>query len=158
MSRPIMIPAVELPRPLDVLGEKMTVLATADQTDSYEVFHQTGVLGSGPPPHFHPWDEAFVVIKGELSIGVGDEEVTGGPGTFVHVPRGTVHWFTFLDEDGEMISVTSGAGAAAVFAEVDRQFAAGENPAEKMVENGDRFGVTVVLPDAPPGARNESIA
>ncbi len=44
-------------------------------------------------------------------------------GTFVHVPAGTTHWFRFGAGGGEMVSLTSGAGAAKMFADVDREIA-----------------------------------
>ena len=51
-------------RPLNVVGEHVTVLASGAQPGSYEVFHQRGAEGSGPPPHSQPWDEAFYVTRG----------------------------------------------------------------------------------------------
>src|ERR1700685_637243 len=63
------------PAPLNVVGEKITVLASGAQTGSYEIFRQAGPEGSGPPPHCHPWDESFFVVKGEIAA---------EPGTLVH--------------------------------------------------------------------------
>ena len=46
----------------------------------------------GPPLHVHPpTDEAFYVADGELTFVLGDQEVVAPAGTFVFVPRGTVH-------------------------------------------------------------------
>ena len=44
---------------LDIVGEHVTVLASGEATDGYEIFLQRGPEGSGPPPHSHPWDESF---------------------------------------------------------------------------------------------------
>jgi hypothetical protein len=42
------------------------------------------------------------------------------PGTLVHLPAGTEHWFRFESDEGQMLSVTGlGSGAAAFFARVD---------------------------------------
>ena len=41
----------------------------------------------------HPWDEAFYVIAGEVTFGVGDIESVAIAGTLVQVPAGTTHWF-----------------------------------------------------------------
>ena len=49
---------------LDIVGEHVTVLASGEATGSYEIFLQRGSEGSGPPPHSHPWDESFFVVKG----------------------------------------------------------------------------------------------
>jgi len=49
---------------LDIVGEHVTVLASGEATGGYEIFLQRGSEGSGPPPHSHPWDESFFVVKG----------------------------------------------------------------------------------------------
>jgi quercetin dioxygenase-like cupin family protein len=69
------------PAPLNVVGEHITVLASGAQTGSYEIFRQAGPEGGGPPPHFHPWDESFYVVKGEIAFGVGDKVMIAEPGT-----------------------------------------------------------------------------
>ena len=133
-------------RALNVVGEKVTVLASGDQTGSYEVFHQVGAGGSGPPPHNHPWDEAFYVIRGEITFGVGDREAVALPGTFVHVPAGTTHWFRFGTDGAEMVSLTSCAGAAKMFAEFDREIAPDKPDLAKLVEIAGRHGAKIGAP------------
>ena len=54
--------------PLNVVGEQLTVLASGAQTGGYEIFRQVGPEGSGPPPHTHPWDESFYVVRGEIKL------------------------------------------------------------------------------------------
>jgi quercetin dioxygenase-like cupin family protein len=50
--------------------------------------------GGGPPPHIHRnEDETFYIVEGQIDFLLGDQSVTGGPGDFVNVPRGTVHRF-----------------------------------------------------------------
>ena len=71
MAEPLVVTRDTAPEPLNLVGEKLTVLASGEQTGSYEVFHQAGPEGSGPPPHNHPWDEAFYVIRGEIAFGIG---------------------------------------------------------------------------------------
>ena len=47
---------------------------------------------SGPPLHVHPTHaEAFYVLAGDLSLQVGDEVVTGGPGTWACAPKNVPH-------------------------------------------------------------------
>jgi quercetin dioxygenase-like cupin family protein len=106
-------------RSLCVVGEHITVLASAAQTGSYEIFSQAGPEGSGPPPHSHPWDEAFYVLRGEVAFGIGDRESLAVAGTLVQVPGGTTHWFGYGRGGGEMLTVTSGEGASAFFTDVD---------------------------------------
>jgi hypothetical protein len=46
----------------------------------------------GPLPHIHHHhDEAFYILEGELTVGVGSQTITAPAGSFVFVPRGTVH-------------------------------------------------------------------
>ncbi|HZZ34649.1 MAG TPA: hypothetical protein VFE03_02910, partial [Caulobacteraceae bacterium] len=66
MPEPIIVMPGQAPRPLNVVGEQITVLASGQQTGGYEIFLQVGTEGSGPPPHSHGWDEAFYVTKGEI--------------------------------------------------------------------------------------------
>ena len=106
MPDPIIIDKSE-PRALNVVGERITVLASGAQSGSFEIFVQSGPEGSGPPPHSHPWDEAFYVTRGEIAFGVGERTALARPGTLVHIPAGTTHWFRFAAGGGEMVSVTS---------------------------------------------------
>ena len=47
---------------------------------------------SGPPLHLHPTHaEAFYVLAGQLSLQVGEEVVTGGPGTWACAPKDVPH-------------------------------------------------------------------
>jgi quercetin dioxygenase-like cupin family protein len=47
---------------------------------------------SGPPLHLHPMHaEAFYVLAGELSVQIGEEVVTGGPGTWACAPKDVPH-------------------------------------------------------------------
>jgi quercetin dioxygenase-like cupin family protein len=60
------------PRPLNVVGEQVTILASKGATHGYEIFLQEGREGSGPPPHSHQWDESFYVIRGEIEFGIDE--------------------------------------------------------------------------------------
>jgi quercetin dioxygenase-like cupin family protein len=136
------------PRPLKIVGENVTVLASGAQTGGYEIFWQVGAEGSGPPPHNHPWDESFYVVKGEIAFGIEEKEMVARPGTLVHLPAGTMHWFRFGEGGGEMISMTSREAASRMFTDLDREISP-ENPdLRKLAEIGARYGCNV-----PPPAR-----
>jgi mannose-6-phosphate isomerase-like protein (cupin superfamily) len=50
---------------------------------------------AGPPPHQHEkLHDMFYVLEGTLTLRLGDETVTAGPGTFACVPPGVVHTFS----------------------------------------------------------------
>jgi quercetin dioxygenase-like cupin family protein len=129
--------------PFDIVGEQITLLASGAQTGSYEIFHQAGPEGSGPPPHSHPWDEAFYVMSGAIAFGVKDRDTVGTAGTLVHVPAGTTHWFRFGKGGGAMLSVTSREAASHFFAECHDSLDAKAPDLGKLVAIGAKHQVTL---------------
>jgi quercetin dioxygenase-like cupin family protein len=111
----------DYPRPFEVVGQRVTVLASGKATGGYEIFLQDGREGSGPPPHHHPWDESFYVIQGEIVFGIDDHQSVARAGTLVHLPAGTVHWFRIGKGGGQMISITGREAASAMFEQIDRE-------------------------------------
>ncbi|MGO4326152.1 cupin domain-containing protein [Cupriavidus sp. 2TAF22] len=142
--RPFAVTPDTYARPLDVVGEKITVLASNTATQGYEVFLQQGDEGAGPPPHSHAWDESFYILKGKIEIRYGDNTITATPGTFVHVPAGTIHSFRFGPGGAEMISMTSHTGnAAQLFAAIDKDIPAGAPDIPALIAIAGKCGVTV---------------
>lgn len=141
-AEPLVV-AKDRTRALNIVGEKLTIMASGEQTGSYEIFHQEGPEGSGPPAHSHPWDEAFYVIKGEMAFGVGAKTMTAAAGTLVHVPAGTAHWFRFGKGGGEMLSMTSRLGASKMFTDIDREVAPVNPDIAKLADVGKRHGLKV---------------
>ncbi len=146
MAEPIVVKLTDGVRPLNIVGEQITVLAGGDRTGSYEVFHQMGPEGSGPPPHSHPWDEAFYIVAGEIAFGIGEQELVAHAGTFVHLPAGTSHWLRFGKGGGEMISLTSREGASHMFEDFDREVSPTAPDIGKLIELGRPYGLTVDVP------------
>lgn len=131
-------------RALNVVGEKITVLASSAATQGYEVFLQQGQEGSGPPPHCHDWDESFYITKGVVEIGYGDQALTASAGAFVHVPAGTIHYFRFGAGGGEMISVTShGGNASRLFTRIDEAIPPGPPDLPTLLGVAQECGVTI---------------
>lgn len=127
---------------LNIVGEQITVLASNKATDGYEIFLQEGPAGSGPPPHQHDWDESFFVLEGEIEFGFGSEQMTAAPGTLVHLPAGTTHWFRFGADGGRMLSMTGeGSNAAQFFTDVDEAIPDGSLDLEKLVRVADRHSL-----------------
>ena len=134
-------------RPLNVVGEHITVLASGAATGGYEIFLQAGPEGSGPVPHAHPWDESFYVISGEVDFNIGNNATVAAlPGTLVHLPAGTSHWFRWRAGGGAMISITSRLGASSMFSEIDREIAPDKPNVEKLIEIAVRHGLTATAP------------
>jgi quercetin dioxygenase-like cupin family protein len=146
MPEPFLVSPEQAPRPFRIVGEEITVLASGAQTSSYEIFRQAGPEGSGPPPHSHPWDESFYVLAGDIAFGIGSNEAIAEPGTLVHLPAGTIHWFRFGPGGGVMISLTSREGASRMFADFDREICPDSPDLAKLIELGQPYGLTVAVP------------
>jgi quercetin dioxygenase-like cupin family protein len=146
MATAFVVTPATAPDPLNVVGEKITVLASGAQTGSYEVFRQAGPEGSGPPPHSHPWDESFYVVKGDIAFGVGSEDMIAVPGTLVHLPAGTTHWFRFGKGGGEMISITSREAASHFFTDVHRAISPEKPDIPRLAEVASQHQLTVAVP------------
>ena len=130
-------------RALNIVGEQCTVLASGARTGGYEIFLQRGPEGSGPPPHNHPWDESFYVVKGEIEFGIDKDHMVATAGTLVHLPAGTTHWFRFGKGGGEMVSMTSREGASHMFTDFDREISPTHPDLGKLIEVGGRYGLKV---------------
>jgi len=63
-AKPFVVAPSDYAPTLDIVGEHVTVLASGEQTESYEVFLQRGPEASGPPPHSHPWDVDVLLRPG----------------------------------------------------------------------------------------------
>jgi quercetin dioxygenase-like cupin family protein len=124
MPSPLIVTADDAPAPLQLVDEQLTILASGAQTGGYEIFHQAGPEGAGPPPHSHPWDESFYILDGEVHFGADErQDVVAKPGTLVHLPAGTVHWFRFGPGGGTMLSMTSREAASHFFTEAASKIA-----------------------------------
>jgi len=142
-ARPFVVTPQDYAPPLNIVGEHVTVLASGEATEGYEIFLQQGPEGSGPPPHSHPWDESFFVTKGQIDFGIGAECTTASPGTLVHLPASSVHWFRFGKGGGEMLSMTSRLRASKMFADLAREVAPVNPDVGKLAEVGARHGLKV---------------
>jgi mannose-6-phosphate isomerase-like protein (cupin superfamily) len=73
--------------------DTITLKATSEETGgSIGFLEATSSPGTGPPRHVHhSCDELFYVLEGEFLFLVGERQVSGSAGTFVFIPRETVH-------------------------------------------------------------------
>ena len=78
------------------MGIEITYKAVSTETGGgYFLFDYKAPSGfAGPPAQIHNnSEEAFYVLEGELTLHLGDQKIKGVPGSFIQVPRGTVHTF-----------------------------------------------------------------
>jgi quercetin dioxygenase-like cupin family protein len=95
-SHPLIVLGPSEGRSVAAGGVEIRVKAEGAQTDGayfcMEYHAPPGWLG--PPRHYHErTDEMFYVLDGEITVFADEEEHRAVQGSFVHVPRGTVHTF-----------------------------------------------------------------
>ena len=93
------------------VGILWVVLATGEQTGGeYSLLWELCPKDSGPPPHYHDQDEQFFVVDGEVTYRAGGEILKAEAGSFVLIPRGTVHSFRVDSETAVLLNSYTPAG------------------------------------------------
>lgn len=132
-------------RTLQVLDDTIRVDAAGGQI---EIFELSGPRDSGPPPHAHPWDEAYIGTDGEVEVTIGETVTVLRPGDVVRVPAGTVHCYRIVNDTARFRVITSGHRASAFFADMDANAPAGPVTPETLpgiVEVARRNGLSSPL-------------
>ena len=114
--------------------DAITLKATSEETGGTIGFLEaTSPPGYGPPRHVHyGCDELFYVLKGQFLFLVGERQVSGSPGTFVFIPRGTVHAAKVIGgEPGKVLAAYIPGGQERAFEEY------GQLPADVVAEKYD---------------------
>ncbi|KPU58504.1 cupin domain protein [Pseudomonas fluorescens] len=146
MRRVHIIEAGNLPGPVNVVGETITVLAGGDLSKPFEMHIQKGIQGGGPPPHFHPWDEAFYVVEGQVEVTVEGKVTTVLAGGYVHIPSGSIHAYKNVSPTATMIGVVSDPRGGQFFTALDQLKVPEDLP--RILQIAESFGVTFLLPKA----------
>lgn len=103
-------------RTLRAVGDEIEVLAAGAEL---EMFRLSGPRDSGPPPHSHPWTEAYYGLSGEVTVTVGNTTTRLSPGQSLSVPADTLHSYRITSDAATFLAVTGGGRAAAFFADLD---------------------------------------
>lgn len=82
---------------------------------------------AGPPEHLHrSWDEAFIVLDGEMTFLIDGETHIAPAGSVVFIPRGVPHTFWNAgDAPARQVTVFTPAGIEHYFRDVAAVLAAG---------------------------------
>ena len=68
-------------------------------------------MGDGPPPHFHPNEEQFILmLEGKFNMILGDETRVVEAGDLIHIPRNTRHGIHVLEGPARFFHVKSPVG------------------------------------------------
>jgi quercetin dioxygenase-like cupin family protein len=80
------------------LDNLLTIKARPTSGTRFSVLESTLPAGSHTPYHRHEReDEAFYVLEGSIKIFLeGQAPVEAGPGSYLHIPRGTAHGFVTI--------------------------------------------------------------
>jgi quercetin dioxygenase-like cupin family protein len=131
---------------VSVLGDPYTYKVVGGDTGgNYSLIEHT-TAGDGPPPHIHQSEEeAFYVLAGEVNVTIGDQTIRGTAGSFVLIPRGTVHTFSTVGTaPAKMLVIISPAGFEQFFTEID-----GVTDVEKIMTLAPRYNLEIM---GPPGS------
>lgn len=141
-----------------VLGDLYTFKVVGEDTGgSFALLELKVQPQNGPPPHIHHReDEAFYVLKGEFSFLCGDRSTRVAAGSFVYVPKGTLHTFENVGtEPGQLLVVITPAGLEKLFEEVGQPATGKSSPpppdpatVEKLLALAPTYHLEVRLPPA----------
>lgn len=108
---------------LPVLGTNVRFLLEAAKTDhTFSLMEVELPKDQGPPPHDHPWDEAYYIIDGDVWFLVDTKEQVFSTGDFVYAPGGTVHSFRGAgDKPARVLVFDAPATAEGFFREASRE-------------------------------------
>ncbi len=145
-SKPFVLKPADRKPALNVLGSKMTVLASGSDIEDQQIVVQVGDEGMGPPPHSHDWDESFYIVRGEVVFTCEGETTLCPAGTLVHFPAGTVHAFRIGPGGAEMVEITGKrSNAVPMFTALDRELPPGPPDVAKAIQVLGENGVKVQI-------------
>ena len=115
-------------------GSVMAFKAVADQTGGdFSLMERTLPPGGRrPPAHRHVnCSEAFFVLDGRISFVLDGQNLTGGPGDFLLVPRGAAHTFGNEGTEPARLLVLHAPAMDAYFEELHTLWSSGEAPSRE---------------------------
>lgn len=135
---------------MPVLGTNVRFLLEAARTGhAFSLMEVELPKDQGPPPHDHPWDEAYYIIDGSVWFLVDEAEMIVSTGDFVYAPGGTVHSFRGAGETPARVLVFDApATAEGFFREAAEQVVSFPEDLVKVFEIGMRHGLRFLPPSA----------
>jgi mannose-6-phosphate isomerase-like protein (cupin superfamily) len=134
---------------IKVPGHPYTFKARSADTGGAYALVEVTLNGQGPPQHIHhAEEEAFYILAGEINVQVGEQTIHKTAGSFVLIPRGTVHTFWNAGSTpAKMLAIVSPPGVVEGLAEV----MGGEEIeaaafGEKMTALAQKYHVDIVGP------------
>ncbi len=132
-----------------VPGHKITHKVSGADIDGAYSLLEVELVGDGPPQHIHKTeDEAFYVLEGEINVLLGERTIKAKAGTFVRIPRGTVHTFCRIEKKpAKLLAIFTPAGFEKFFDEaVDLDVTDTEAYVAKAKELAKKYNLEIVGP------------
>ncbi len=132
-----------------VPGHQVTYKIVATDTDGAFSMLEFELVGDGPPQHIHKnEEETFYVLEGEMKVLLGKRTFSAKAGSFVFIPRGTVHAFCRAgQEPAKALATFSPAGFEKFFEEaVDMDVTDTEAYVAKVNALAEKYNMEVVGP------------
>lgn len=135
---------------LDVLGVSVRFLCrAADTQNAWSLMENVIPLNAGPPPHHHPWGEAYLVTTGEVEFLIGTRRERVRAGDFIYAPADTVHAFHGASETpARMLIFDAPAHAELFFKDIHREVEELPRDLAKIRQIGERHAVTFLPPSS----------
>ncbi|MDP9087419.1 MAG: cupin domain-containing protein [Pseudomonadota bacterium] len=135
-------------RPLQVLGAEVRFLCDETRTGgAWSMMEVTLPRDAGPPPHTHPWDEAYYVLEGDVLFTVGEKCFTATAGDFVYTPRLMLHGFRGASQSpARVLILDAPAHAGAFFRRIDQEVRELPRDLPKMLQIGESTGIRFAPP------------
>lgn len=138
-------------------GDLYRFLAVKQETGgSYGLWEAVVPPGGGPPPHLHRnEEEGFYVVDGVITVYAEDREFQATPGSFVHLPRGSKHWFrNNEDSAAKMLVLVAPGGMEGMFQQTGRPVtdieapipAMDEEEEQRLIKAAPEFGIEIQTP------------
>lgn len=120
---------------------RFTVKAgTAETNGAYSLVEADGGVFATPHVH-HDREESFYVLDGTIVFLAGEDRVEAGPGTFLLVPRETMHGFR-AEGEARLLVMHSPAGFERFFTEAAEAIRDGTWSVEWRDDIARRLGMT----------------
>jgi mannose-6-phosphate isomerase-like protein (cupin superfamily) len=139
-----------------VLGDLYEFKATGEDTGGMFALWETTIPpgNPGPPPHIHHnEDEVFYLLEGELELMVEGRASVVGAGTFVYIPKGTLHTYRNAGtRPARFLGMVAPSGFEGFFEEVGEPARHGSSPpaeppdVEKIMATAPKYGLEIPPP------------
>lgn len=130
------------------LGGPISVLVSGEETNgTYALLQGVARKGEGPPPHIHHReDEVFYMIDGELTVFLGDQQVSAKQGDTVFLPKGIQHTFRTKTETATLQMLSAPAGFEKFMRELALPYDMQPSPPDRamikrMIQVGEKYGI-----------------